>query len=90
MIDGHGGKAAAEFVAENLGKNIVKELERVEKKEGKYIEVAIREGYSFTDQEFLNLVRIQLTCDNGYYLLVYSFSIFGSFKRIVGQTWSKS
>nr|XP_016461264.1 PREDICTED: probable protein phosphatase 2C 74 [Nicotiana tabacum] len=55
VIDGHGGKAAAEFVAENLGKNIVKELERVEKKEGKYIEVAIREGYSFTDQEFLNL-----------------------------------
>lgn len=66
MIDGHGGKAAAEFVAENLGKNIVKELERVEKKEGKYIEVAIREGYLFTDQEFINLVRIQLTCDNDY------------------------
>ncbi|KAK4341195.1 hypothetical protein RND71_039696 [Anisodus tanguticus] len=55
VIDGHGGKAAAEYVAENIGKNIVKELERVERNEGKHIEVAIREGYSLTDQQFLNL-----------------------------------
>ncbi|XP_060175585.1 probable protein phosphatase 2C 2 [Lycium barbarum] len=55
VIDGHGGKAAAEYVAENLGKNIVKELEGVERKEGKHIEVAIREGYSRTDQQFLKL-----------------------------------
>lgn len=62
MIEGHGGKAAAEYVAENLGKTIVRELECVERKEGKHIEVAIRPGYSLTNQQFLNLGENSRAC----------------------------
>ncbi|XP_059629708.1 probable protein phosphatase 2C 2 [Cornus florida] len=49
VIDGHGGCAAAEYVAENLGKNIVKALEEEDE-----LEAAIRGGYLVTDQEFLS------------------------------------
>ncbi|KAM7508175.1 hypothetical protein LguiA_018628 [Lonicera macranthoides] len=52
VIDGHGGRAAADYVAENLGKNIVKELERVSKAEN-HLEAVMRGGYSVTDKEFL-------------------------------------
>ncbi|KAA8528035.1 hypothetical protein F0562_035096 [Nyssa sinensis] len=56
VIDGHGGHAATDYVAENLGKNIVKALERVEieKAEEDELEAAIRGGYLVTDQEFLS------------------------------------
>ncbi|EEF36866.1 probable protein phosphatase 2C 74 [Ricinus communis] len=55
VIDGHGGRAAADFVAENLGKNIVKDLEFVGKEDDNYQpEQAIRRGYLTTDREFLS------------------------------------
>ncbi|GAB4861186.1 hypothetical protein Ancab_036343 [Ancistrocladus abbreviatus] len=53
VIDGHGGHAAAEYVAENLGKNIVKALEKVAEANDHGVEQAIREGYLVTDNEFL-------------------------------------
>uniref|UniRef100_A0A5B7BV90 PPM-type phosphatase domain-containing protein n=1 Tax=Davidia involucrata TaxID=16924 RepID=A0A5B7BV90_DAVIN len=53
VIDGHGGHAATDYVAENLGKNIVKALKRVEKAEDQ-LEAAIRGGYLVTDEEFLS------------------------------------
>lgn len=57
VIDGHGGTAAANFVAENLGKNIVKALgEHSTGKEEHVLEHAIRKGYYVTDTEFLNQV----------------------------------
>ncbi|KAL5843268.1 hypothetical protein ACOSQ4_009226 [Xanthoceras sorbifolium] len=49
VIDGHGGRAAADFVAENLGKNIVKKLGNVGEEEQ-----AICAGYLVTDREFLS------------------------------------
>ncbi|KAI3460721.1 hypothetical protein Pfo_017384 [Paulownia fortunei] len=52
VIDGHGGHAAADFVAENLGKNIVNELEGVGKAVN-HIEAALRGGYLATDKQFL-------------------------------------
>ncbi|KAJ6757813.1 PROTEIN PHOSPHATASE 2C [Salix koriyanagi] len=54
VIDGHGGRAAAEYVAENLGKNIVKGLQNVGCKEDGKLEEAIRGGYLVTDSEFLS------------------------------------
>ncbi|KAJ9129347.1 hypothetical protein P3X46_033868 [Hevea brasiliensis] len=58
VIDGHGGRAAADYVAENLGKNIVKALENVGKDEDddhhQPLEQAIRQGYLVTDREFLS------------------------------------
>ncbi|KAG8378544.1 hypothetical protein BUALT_Bualt08G0148000 [Buddleja alternifolia] len=47
VIDGHGGHAAADYVAENLGRNVVNELQ------GKQVEAALRRGYSATDKHFL-------------------------------------
>lgn len=55
VIDGHGGRAATDYVAENLGKNIVKAIEHVGGKDDE-LEQAIRGGYLLTDQEFLNQV----------------------------------
>ncbi|GLT71546.1 hypothetical protein SLA2020_435560 [Shorea laevis] len=52
VIDGHGGHAAADYVAENLGRNIVKALEYVGEEER--LEQAIRRGYLVTDKEFLS------------------------------------
>lgn len=54
MIDGHGGRAAADYVAENLGKNIVKALENIE--DSKHVEKAIQGGYIVTDKEFISKV----------------------------------
>lgn len=54
VIDGHGGHAAANYVAENLGRNIVKALEYVGEEER--LEQAIRRGYLVTDKEFLSQV----------------------------------
>ncbi|GMQ01995.1 hypothetical protein CsSME_00048429 [Camellia sinensis var. sinensis] len=53
VIDGHGGQAAADYVAENLGKNIVKALEFVGD-EVDQLEAAIHRGYLDTDKEFLS------------------------------------
>ncbi|KAL5571740.1 hypothetical protein UlMin_021337 [Ulmus minor] len=51
VIDGHGGRAATDYVAENLGKNIVKAIQDDEEHR---LEEAIRGGYLVTDNEFLN------------------------------------
>lgn len=54
VIDGHGGRAAVDYVAENLGKNIVKGLQNVGCKGDGQLEEAIRGGYLVTDKEFLS------------------------------------
>ncbi|XP_019152058.1 PREDICTED: probable protein phosphatase 2C 74 [Ipomoea nil] len=58
VIDGHGGRNAVDYVAENLGKNIVNSLEAGNKvslssSSGNHIEDALRQGYSETDKQFL-------------------------------------
>ncbi|KAH7857652.1 hypothetical protein Vadar_015014 [Vaccinium darrowii] len=53
VYDGHGGRKAAEFVAENLHSNILKMLENRTGNEA--TEEAVRDGYLKTDQEFLKL-----------------------------------
>lgn len=56
VIDGHGGRAATDYVAKNLGKNIVKELAHIAQEEDNQLEQAIRGGYLLTDKEFLSQV----------------------------------
>lgn len=51
VYDGHGGKKAAEFVAENLHKNILEMMENCMEKEE-----AVRAGFLRTDQDFLKQV----------------------------------
>ncbi|KAK4597895.1 hypothetical protein RGQ29_015423 [Quercus rubra] len=51
VYDGHGGKKAAEFVAENLHTNILQMMENCEEPMSK--EEAVKAGYLKTDQEFL-------------------------------------
>lgn len=50
VFDGHGGAKAAEFAANNLGSNIMKEVTRRREEE---IEEAVKDGYLTTDAEFL-------------------------------------
>jgi protein phosphatase 1L len=68
VIDGHGGRAAVDYVAENLGKNIVKGLQNVGCKGDGQLEEAIRGGYLVTDKEFLSQVNFQLSIVNMTYL----------------------
>lgn len=58
VYDGHGGKKAAEFVAENLHKNILKMMENCQESEAK--EDAVKAGYLKTDQEFLKQASVFL------------------------------
>uniref|UniRef100_A0A2C9UMX3 protein-serine/threonine phosphatase n=1 Tax=Manihot esculenta TaxID=3983 RepID=A0A2C9UMX3_MANES len=51
VYDGHGGKRAAEFVAENLHTNILEMMENCTGNASK--EEAVKAGYLKTDQEFL-------------------------------------
>ncbi|XWS21960.1 hypothetical protein CRYUN_Cryun30bG0102900 [Craigia yunnanensis] len=53
VIDGHGGHAAADYVAENLGNNIVKALENDGHQLDRLVQ-GIRRGYLVTDREFLS------------------------------------
>lgn len=55
VYDGHGGRNAAEFAAENLHTNILEMLKDCKGDEGK--KEAIRAGYLKTDQEFLKKVK---------------------------------
>ena len=55
MFDGHGGRAAVDFVSEKLGKNILTALEELQKEENQ-MELAIKEGFLTTDREFLSQV----------------------------------
>ncbi|PON64258.1 Protein phosphatase [Parasponia andersonii] len=48
VYDGHGGKKAAEFVAENLHNNVLEMMKDCKEKEE-----AVRAGYLKTDQDFL-------------------------------------
>ena len=50
IFDGHGGKNAAEFAAENMPKFMAEELKKVN---GGEIEGAVKRGYLKTDEEFL-------------------------------------
>ncbi|XP_074573781.1 putative protein phosphatase 2C 74 [Curcuma longa] len=59
VFDGHGGRAAVDFVSEKLGKKIVTALDEVEEDGGEgeangRVEMAIKVGYSTTDREFLS------------------------------------
>ncbi|XAR57492.1 Phosphoprotein phosphatase [Bertholletia excelsa] len=55
VVDGHGGRAAAEYVAQNLGKNIMKAIEVVGSSDKQdELEAAIHGGYLATDEEFLS------------------------------------
>lgn len=60
VTDGHGGRAAADFVAENLGKNILNDISNLDgrKMQGNQIEAAIRRGYTVTDDQFLSQVSL--------------------------------
>ncbi|EOY00658.1 Phosphatase 2C family protein, putative [Theobroma cacao] len=60
VYDGHGGKKAAEFVAENLHNNIFKMLKNCEGNEEK--EEAVKAGYLKTDEEFLKQDVASGTC----------------------------
>ncbi|PIN07876.1 Serine/threonine protein phosphatase [Handroanthus impetiginosus] len=55
IFDGHGGAQAAEFAAENLDKNIIDELKRIDNDnvDDDGIEMAVKGGYLTTDSEFL-------------------------------------
>ncbi|KAL6649741.1 hypothetical protein ACP70R_013965 [Stipagrostis hirtigluma subsp. patula] len=50
VFDGHGGKSAAEFAAENMPKFMAEEMKKVD---GDEIEGAVKRGYLKTDEEFL-------------------------------------
>lgn len=67
VFDGHGGRAAVDFVSEKLGKNIVTALDEMEEEGGEReangrVEMAIRAGYSTTDWEFLSQGLCGGTC----------------------------
>lgn len=56
VYDGHGGRRAAEFVAEKLGQKIVDFMLKSEKEDCE-IEQAVKAGYLETDKEFLEQVN---------------------------------
>lgn len=55
VFDGHGGRAAVDFVSKKLGQNIIGALAGGEKK----LEAATRLGYLTTDAQFLSQVTKQ-------------------------------
>uniref|UniRef100_A0A803LHD3 PPM-type phosphatase domain-containing protein n=1 Tax=Chenopodium quinoa TaxID=63459 RepID=A0A803LHD3_CHEQI len=54
VVDGHGGQAAADYVADNLGKNILNTLENLKEEDQQEVDQAIRNGYLETDRGFLS------------------------------------
>ncbi|KAJ8758938.1 hypothetical protein K2173_002717 [Erythroxylum novogranatense] len=60
VYDGHGGKKAAEFVAENLHTNILKTMDNCEGNVSK--EEAVKNGYLKTDEEFLRQGLVSGSC----------------------------
>ncbi|KAI0496188.1 hypothetical protein KFK09_022495 [Dendrobium nobile] len=55
VFDGHGGRAAVDFVSQKLGNNIITAVEEVkERDEEGRLESAIKAGYLITDREFLS------------------------------------
>ena len=53
VFDGHGGRNAAAFAAENIGQNIVDAMISMEDEKEEILEKAVRAGYLTTDAEFL-------------------------------------
>ncbi|THU69160.1 hypothetical protein C4D60_Mb08t11480 [Musa balbisiana] len=53
VFDGHGGRAAVDFVSETLGKNILAALDEPEKEDNQ-ADTAIKAGYLTTDRDFLS------------------------------------
>ncbi|RRT82374.1 hypothetical protein B296_00009078 [Ensete ventricosum] len=53
VFDGHGGRAAVDFVSETLGKNIVAALDEPGEEDDR-AEMAIKAGYLTTDRDFLS------------------------------------
>ncbi|XVE74944.1 hypothetical protein DITRI_Ditri12bG0059300 [Diplodiscus trichospermus] len=60
VYDGHGGKKAAEFVAENLHNNVLEMLKNCKGNEEK--QEAVKAGYLKTDAEFLKQDIVSGTC----------------------------
>ncbi|XP_010556208.1 PREDICTED: probable protein phosphatase 2C 14 [Tarenaya hassleriana] len=60
VYDGHGGRKAAEFVAENLHGNVLETMKNCDTKEEK--EEAIKAAYLKTDQDFLNGGAVSGAC----------------------------
>ncbi|XP_020268395.1 probable protein phosphatase 2C 2 [Asparagus officinalis] len=58
IFDGHSGTKAAEFAADNLGKNIITEIKRKDED----IEKAVANGYMKTDAEFLKEEAVSGSC----------------------------
>jgi len=56
VFDGHGGRKAAEFVAESLHKNVIDMLANREESMAK--EEAVKAAYLRTDKEFLEQVLL--------------------------------
>lgn len=53
IFDGHGGKRAAEFASENMGKFIIEQVSTTSGAGSSAMEEAVRIGYMKTDTEFL-------------------------------------
>ncbi|XP_065016927.1 probable protein phosphatase 2C 32 [Musa acuminata AAA Group] len=53
IFDGHGGKRAAEFASENMGKFIIEQVSTTSGADSSAMEEAVRIGYMKTDKEFL-------------------------------------
>nr|ABK21709.1 unknown [Picea sitchensis] len=62
VFDGHSGRTAAAFAAENIGQNIVDAMLGMEDETGDILEQAVRAGYLTTDAEFLKLEVGSGTC----------------------------
>lgn len=75
VIDGHGGHAAADYVAQYLGNNIVKSLENVGGKIG-WLQEAIRRGYLVTDKDFLSQASTLLPCTSEMKEKILNFIFF--------------
>ncbi|XP_020588016.1 probable protein phosphatase 2C 77 [Phalaenopsis equestris] len=54
VFDGHGGRAAVDFLSEKLGNNIITAVEEVEEENEDRLKLAIKAGYLLTDNEFIN------------------------------------
>lgn len=64
VFDGHGGREAADYAADNLHDNILREINRVESSLDldeftEQVKAAMIEGFLATDQEFLSLGDLQ-------------------------------
>eukprot|EP01018_Ginkgo_biloba_P000177 Gb_40834 [translate_table: standard] len=62
VFDGHGGRKAADFVAENIGQNIVDAVVKLGEGNEAHIGQAVRAAYLATDAEFLKQGVSSGTC----------------------------